>query len=172
MNDIGARANYDLTDSLSVAAGGHVRIFRQQTEADTVTSPTSPNGLANGNYYAQSASDLAGGGNVAGRYRTGVGSLGLRGNADTGSTGNRYGADLNGERIFETRYVVSGRASLWQWNDRLRPDRDAISVGYVAGVGYRFSPRSQTLFEFEHNINRIAGQRFRVMLWLTLAVTK
>jgi len=172
MNDIGTRANYDVTDSLSIAAGGHVRIFRQQTEADAVTSPTSPNGLANGNYYAQSAADLAGGGNLAGRYRVGVGSVALRGNADTGSTGNRYGADINGERVFETRYVFSGRASLWQWNDRLRPDRDAISVGYVAGVGYRFSPRSQTMFEFEHNINRLAGQRFRAMLWLTLAVTK
>jgi hypothetical protein len=25
--------------------------------------------------------------------------------------------------------------------------------------------------EFEHNMNRLAGQRFRVMLWLTLALS-
>ncbi len=172
MNDIGARASVDLTQKLSVAGGGHVRIFKQQTEAEAVTSPTSPNGLASANYYASSSADLAAGGNLAGRYRFGEGMLGLRGNVDTGSTGNRYGADVNGERVFETRYVVSGRASLWQWNDKLRADRDAVSFGYVAGLGYNFSPRSRTLVEFEHNMNRLAGQRFRLMLWLTLAVTK
>ena len=28
------------------------------------------------------------------------------------------------------------------------------------------------LIELEHNVNRIAGHRFRVMLWLTVAVTR
>ena len=82
------------------------------------------------------------------------------------------GGDINGERVFDTRYVVEGRLSLWQWNDNLRPDRDATSFGYVAGVGYRFAPRSQTLFEFQQDTNRLVGLRFRAMLYLTLAVTK
>ena len=75
-------------------------------------------------------------------------------------------------RIFETRYLASARASLWQWNDKLRPDRDATSFGYVAGLGYIFDRRSQARLEWEHNMNRLVGQRFRLMMWLTVAVTK
>jgi hypothetical protein len=61
---------------------------------------------------------------------------------------------------------------VWQWNDKLRDDRDAVSLGYVAGVGYKLLPRSLALAEFEHNVNRLVGHRFRVMLWLTVAVTR
>ena len=44
-----------------------------------------------------------------------------------------------------------------------RADRDATSFGYVAGAGYKLFPRSLVMAEFEHNMNRIVGQRFRVM---------
>jgi hypothetical protein len=30
-------------------------------------------------------------------------------------------------------------------------------------------PRSQAMVEWEHDMNRLVGQRFRLMLWLTLA---
>jgi hypothetical protein len=40
----------------------------------------------------------------------------------------------------------------------------------VLGAGYKFSDRSRTLLEWEHDINRLAGQRFRVMAWLNVAV--
>ena len=56
-------------------------------------------------------------------------------------------------------------------DDDLRADRDATSFGYVAGAGYKLFPRSLVMAEFEHNLNRIVGQRFRVMLWLTLALS-
>ena len=49
---------------------------------------------------------------------------------------------------------------------------EAANLGYVAGIGYLFGPRSRAMFEFEHNMNRIVGQRFRAMLWLNVAVTK
>jgi hypothetical protein len=65
---------------------------------------------------------------------------------------------------------VSGRAGLWQWNDKIRADRDAVGVNYVASLGYRFASRSRAMVDWEHDINRIAGQRFRVMLSLALAV--
>ena len=42
----------------------------------------------------------------------------------------------------------------------------------MLGVGYHFAPRARTLFEFEQDTNRLAGARFRAMLYLTLAVTK
>jgi hypothetical protein len=82
------------------------------------------------------------------------------------------GGDVFGQQVFETRYVATARAGVWQWNDKLRPDRDATSFNYVLGVGYRFAPRSQAMIEWEHDMNRLVGQRFRLMLWLTVAVTK
>ena len=85
--------------------------------------------------------------------------------------GDRIGFDIYGERTLETRYVMSGRAGVWHWSDDLRTDRDATSFGYVAGAGYKLFPRSLVMAEFEPNMNRIVGQRFRVMLWLTLALS-
>ena len=39
----------------------------------------------------------------------------------------------------------SVRTGVWQWDDKLRPDRSTTSFNYVLGVGYRFAPRSQAL---------------------------
>jgi hypothetical protein len=172
MNDLGLRASWETTDRLSLAGGLRGRAFQVQTEPETLERPTSPNQLADANYYPSSALDPMGGANLAARYRFGEGSLGARGAADVARSGDRVGMDVFGERTLETRYVFSGRAGLWHWDDKLRPERDALSFGYVTGVGYKLFPRSLALVEFEHNVNRIAGQRFRVMLWLTLAVAK
>ena len=61
----------------------------------------------------------------------------MRASGNFGQAGDCVGGDISGERIFETRYVLTGRVNVWQWDDKLRPDRDATSVGYVAGIGYR-----------------------------------
>jgi hypothetical protein len=113
-----------------------------------------------------------GGGNLSARWRFGEGALGARGNADFAGNGERLGMDVYGERTLETRYVLSARAGVWQWDDKLRPDRDATSFQYVAGVGYKLYPRSLVFADFEHDLNRLAGQRFRAMLWLSVAVSK
>jgi hypothetical protein len=168
MNDFGVRGDVAFTDKLSVSANAHARMFQQQTASfNTNDSPNTPP-----NYYPSNGVAFDEGGGLAGRYKWGEGVVGVRGNGNFGSGGDRVGGDVYGERIFDTRYVLNGRASLWQWNDKLRPDRDATSVGYVAGLGYRFAPRSSAMFEWEHNMNRLVGQRFRVMLWLNVAVTK
>lgn len=173
MNDVGLRAAWDATDHLGVAGGGHARLFTLQTgPEDGLQSPTSPNGLSTANYYPSSKIEAAGGANLSGRYRFGEGSYGARALADFARSGDRLGADVFGERTVETRYVFQGRTGLWHWNDKLRPDRDAVGFQYVLGVGYKLFPRSLALAEFEHDINRIGGQRFRVMLWLQVAVTK
>jgi hypothetical protein len=124
------------------------------------------------NYYPSNGTAFDEGGNLSARYRWGQGMAGVRANGNFGDAGDRVGGDIFGEHIFETRYVASGRLSLWQWNDKLRPDRDATSAGYVAGLGYIFAPRSRALIEWEHETNRLVGQRLRLMLWLTVAVTK
>jgi hypothetical protein len=42
----------------------------------------------------------------------------------------------------------------------------------MLGVGYRFAPRCQAGFEWQHDINRLVGQRFRTLLTVSVAVTK
>jgi hypothetical protein len=70
--------------------------------------------------------------------------------------------------------VFRGRLGVWQWEDKLRPttspDRDATNFSYVLGVGYRFAPRCQAVFEWEHDINKLVGQRFRTMINVSVAV--
>ncbi len=81
-------------------------------------------------------------------------------------------SDFYGERTLETRFLLSARTGIWQWNDDLRADRDATSFQYVLGAGYKLWQRSLVFADFEHDMNRLAGQRFRAMLWLSLAVSK
>ncbi len=118
-----------------------------------------------------SSSDEAGA-NLSARWKTGETTVNLHASGNWGDEGDRVGADLYATRIFETRYVASARVGVWQWDDKLEPDRSATSFNYVLGVGYRFAQRSQAMVEWEHDINRLVGERFRLMVMLKLAVTK
>lgn len=169
-NDLGARFAYQASDSFGVSGGGHVRMFENATGPEEDTRGKSP--LADANQYAASPLYLNGGGNVAAKYRYTRGNVTVRGAADGGGTGGRAGGDVYADHTFQKRYLVSARVGAWAWKDSLRPDRSATSLGYVLGAGYIFSPRSQALVEFEHDMNRIVGNRFRLMLWLSLAVNK
>jgi hypothetical protein len=82
------------------------------------------------------------------------------------------GADLYGQHIFQSRYLASLRTGVWQWDDKLQPDRSTTSFQYVLGGGYVFAPRSRALVEWEHDINGLVGQRYRLMVYLNVAVTK
>jgi hypothetical protein len=170
MNDLGLRASWDATDRLAFSGGARARAFGVQTSNEVQN--TVPNGLADGNYFPKSSLDVMGGGNLAARWHFGEGAIGARSNADFARNGQRLGIDFYGERTLETRFVLSARAGVWQWDDKLRPDRDAVSFQYVAGAGYKLWSRSLVFVDFEHDINRIAGQRFRGMLWLSMAVNK
>jgi hypothetical protein len=171
MNDLGLRAAWDATDKLLLAGGLHGRMFEVATEPSGASN-ASPSTRAEPAFYPPSANTFDVGGSLSGRVRWGEGNIGARWNGLFSKGGDRHGGDVYVERVLETRYVVSGRASLWHWKDKLRDDRDALGFGYVAGVGYKFAERSQAMFEFDHNINRIAGHRFRLMLWLSVAVAK
>ncbi len=176
MNDIGLRGSYDATDKLSIAGGTHLRIFANQTEADLNAAgrpDASPNlsKTTDANYY-DPAKSFNGGGDASARYRWGEGLAGVRASGNLGKEGDRVGFDAYGERILAVRYVVNGRAGLWHWNDKARADRAALGANYMLGAGYVLAPKSRLLVEFDHNINRISGNRFRLMLWLTVAVSK
>src|SRR5262249_58972285 len=133
---------------------------------------TSPNSLSTLNFYPSSKVQPMEGGYLSGRYRMGEGMLGARGAIDIADSGDRVGLDVYGERTLETRYVFQARTGVWQWNDKLRADRYATDFGYVLAAGYKLLPRSLVLADFQHDMNRIGGQRFRAMLWLTLALSK
>lgn len=171
MNDIGLRAAWDPTSRVAIAGGLRGRAFTLQTENEK-TPGSSPNELDSANYYPSSKFEPMGGANAAVRYRIGEGVIGARGAADLARSGDRIGVDVYGERTLETRFVLQARTGVWHWNDKLRADRDAASVGYVLGAGYKLFPRSLVLVDFQHDMNRIAGQRFRAMLWLTIALSK
>ncbi len=175
-NDVGLRANVNLTDELSIAGGGSVRVYGVQTgpfdPGVGARYAPSPNYSAASSYFPTNGHPFDEGANVSARWRTGETLLTVRGAGNFGDEGDRVGGDAAAERVFETRYVVHGRAGVWEWQDKLRPDRDATSFGYVAGVGYRFAPRSQGSVEWEHNMNGLVGQRFRLMFLLSMAVSK
>lgn len=178
MNDVGLRANWDVSDRISVAGGGHLRIYNVQTQPFNPTAGTNlayapyPNYNPAYEVFPTNGHPFDEGANVSARYRTGVNLVTLRGAGNFGDAGDRVGADLMGQHVFESRYVTSVRAGLWQWSDKLQPDRDATTFNYVLGLGYKFAPRMAGGFEFEHDMNRLVGQRFRAMLTLNLAVGK
>lgn len=110
------------------------------------------------------------GGIASARYHSGATSLGARATGEGGQAGERSGGELFAEQPFLTRFVAQGRASVFSWDDRVRPTRSTTSYGYVAGLGYLFGRGSRAQTEWEHSGNRLVGQRFRLLFLLSLAV--
>ena len=167
-SDVGLRTTIDATKELAFSADAHVHIFGVDTSTYEPVAATYP-GVG---VYPTNSHSYDEGGSLLARWRTGETHVAVNARGDFGHEGDRVGADLSGEHVFETRYVVGGRVGLWQWKDALQPDREATSFQYVATLGYRFLPRCRASVEWEHDINGLVGQRFRVMLMLNLAVTK
>ena len=113
-------------------------------------------------------------GNLAGRYRFSGGTdVSLRGMFETGSRGSREGADLAGEtKLDGGRFSLGSRVSVYGWNDPTRPDRDAVSFGYVLAAGFKPAQLANFRLEWEHDTNRLVGQRYRVIGLVNLLVIK
>ena len=156
-----------------------MRVYTVQTAAFDPTCPAgeqcspSTNYDAAATYFPTNGHPFDEGGDLSARWRTGETNARAARPRRLGATrATASGADIGGEHVFESRYVASARTGVWQWDDKLRPDRSTTSFNYVLGVGYRFAPRSQAVIEWEHDINGLVGQRFRLMLMLTLAAVK
>jgi hypothetical protein len=172
-NNVGLRANVNVTDRIAVAASGNVRVYSVQTAALNPGGTIPPGPYSNTfDMFPGNGHPFDEGANVLGRYHTGATLVTVRGAGNWGDEGDRVGADLAAQHVFESRYMASVRTGLWQWDDKLQPTRDATSFNYVLGLGYRFVPRAQTTFEWEHDMNRLVGQRLRLMLYLTVALGK
>ena len=111
--------------------------------------------------------------NLSGRYRLLSAEFGLRAMLQAGKQGRRLGADLSGEkRLDGGRYAFNARVSLYDWDDPLRPDRSATSFMYVLGAGYRLLQMADMRLEWEHDMNRLIGHRFRVLGALSLRISR
>jgi hypothetical protein len=111
---------------------------------------------------------------LGGRYRFSDGSVALNGLAELGGRGHRTGADLTTRKYFDHGYYDTLLVlSLYDWQDDLRPEREATSFSYVLGAGV--SPGLENIgtsrlgVEFEHAMNGIVGQRYRLLATLGLS---
>jgi hypothetical protein len=157
MDDVSLRIEVDPTDRLSLEGDAMVRRYR----AD---DPTNLSRVAN---------SYAPGGGLRARYKWTTSRATIRGQALSGDQGNRIGSDLNYERTFADRWLFDVRLSLWHFEDKLRTtntasSRTATSVGYVLGAGYKLSPEANAFLQFEHDSNRLVGQRLRIMAVLNV----
>ncbi len=172
-HDLGLRGQWDATSRLSLSGTVHGRALQNETEPDQNNSSTgigSPTQVDPS--YPSSGAVLYPGARLAARYRRDTLLAGIRSQGDFGDGGRRLGADVYAEDLFRNHWIATGRIGAWSWNDELRPDRDATSLGIVAGAGYRFDDRSRIVVEYEHNVNRLVGQRSRVIAWFTVATTR
>lgn len=167
MNDVGVRARFEPTSKLAFSGGGHVRVFGQENTAASVITSTIPTTALPG-----SGASFAGGGSLGLRYVKASSAISFRGLADVGEAGDRVGGDVMGERTLGGHIVFRARVGLWHWEDKLRPDRSAVSVGTVLGAAYRFFHGSQVGTEIEADVNRLVGVRFRWITYLSLVVAK
>jgi hypothetical protein len=166
MNDVTLRARVEPTPRLSVGGGGHFRVFSADgTPAPTVSSPIA------GTPLPGSGASFAGGANVSLRYARWSSAVSVRALADFGDAGDRWGADVMGERSLG-RVVLRARLGFWHWSDALRPERSADSIGTVLGIAYRFFHGSEIGSEIEGDANRLVGARFRWLAYLSLVVAR
>jgi len=110
--------------------------------------------------------------NLAGRYRFG--------SVSSACEGCRRPAiavvarrQLNGEHSFlGRRWTALGRLSVYDWEDKLRPrsQRNVFWLRHRWRVSTEPGRRSDV--EWEHDMNRLVGQRFRILALLNLTVTK
>jgi len=165
------RADLAFSRQFEVAASTGVRMF--STEGDTATYAAS-----------RSAPDLNRStraydylGTFGGRYRFWDGSIALNTMAEAGEAGHRYGADITGRKQFDGGYYDSlAVLSLYDWEDALRSERSATSFSYVLGGGINpnflsFS-RGRLGVEWEHTMNHLVGQRFRMLATLNFSVLR
>jgi hypothetical protein len=90
---------------------------------------------------------------------------------DAGALGRRIGSDLTVQRTFAAGFWDTELTlSLYDWRDELRPERDATSFTYVCGGGFRPLAGSRVGAEWEHTVNRLVGQRFRMVATLDILV--
>jgi hypothetical protein len=165
-----ARADLAFSRQIEVAASAGVRMFSTDGESAQSASAASPNSSRADRSYDSL-------GSLGGRYRFWDGSLALNTMAESGDAGHRYGADITGRKQFDGGYYDSlAVLSLYDWEDALRPERSATSFSYV--LGGSISPdfmgfsKGRLGLEWEHTMNHLVGQRYRLLATLNFSVLR
>lgn len=106
---------------------------------------------------------------LAARYRFQTAELSGRAQLQAGDRGRRVGGDVSGEKNLDGgRFALGGMVSVYDWHDPVRVDRSATSFGYMLAGAFRPLPegspfRPDLRLEWQHDINRLVGHRFRVV---------
>jgi hypothetical protein len=164
------RGSWQLSRRLGFSATTGVRQFRTDGDPDTYreqteawTAAASPRG------ETDIRSDVLA--TLAVQYGWADGSVWVTGMGEAGGSGHRLGGDVSTRQQFEGGlYDTLVVLSVQDWRDELRTDRDATSFGYVLGGGVSPLQRARLGLEWEHSLNRLVGQRFRLLGTLAVAV--
>ncbi|RLB48177.1 MAG: hypothetical protein DRI90_25615 [Deltaproteobacteria bacterium] len=115
--------------------------------------------------------------NLGAGYRWSNGNVGLSGVLQNGfgdvdsHRGRMVGGVLTARQALDGGTLwVGGRLSTTNWEDPLRPARDATSFGYVVAPEYWPAGFARMRVQWEHDMNRLVGQRFRVLGLVSLRV--
>jgi hypothetical protein len=165
-----ARADVVFSRQFEIAASGGGKMFATEGATSSYLTTTNPNLSTTGKTYDYLAS-------LGGRYRFASGSLALNSMAESGGAGHRYGGDLTGRKRFDGGYYDSlAVLSLYDWDDALRADRSATSFSYVLGGGisprFMLFSRGRLGVEWEHTMNRLVGQSFRMLATVDFSVLR
>lgn len=162
------RADVRFSRRLDAALSGGVRLFESLEDPANVS--TSGEAVA-----GDTELDVLG--SIGGGYRWNDGSVTARSVLETGERGHRVGGDVTTKKTYAAGYYDTLVVlSLYDWEDSLRPDRYATSFAYVLGAGV--SPGIDGLntarlgVEWEHAMNRLVGQRYRVLATLDFSVLR
>jgi hypothetical protein len=159
MDDVTARLDVVPTSTFAIGGDALVRRFKSDDLA----------------VLTRVATNVAGGGDLHAKYKTATTTVTSRVSALDGDQGLRAGADVYYQQGLDEHLALDGRVSLWRFDDKLRTttlggSRSATSFGYVLGASYRFSTKTSLLADFEHDMNRLIGQRFRFLVVFTTSV--
>ncbi len=191
------RVEVEVTDAIALSGWGGTRLWRTEGDPDTygtgeceaIDDPGDDVPLDCGAYFdpvdarvvayrnqedARDVQVLADGlGSVSGRYRDGGGLFELRSMAQAGARGRRVGGEVSGEKYLDGgRFSLGARASVYDWSDPDREDRDATSVGYVLAGGFKPLQEARLRVEWEHSMNELVGSRIRMLALLDVLVLR
>jgi hypothetical protein len=165
VTNLTARADARLTRRFDASAVGGARVFETLGEPATYASTLD---------REQVTRDVDPFAMLFGRYRYGDGRVSLRSQAELGARGHRVGADVTQVETYANGYYDSLIVlSLYDFADSLRPGRYATSFSYVLGFGLLpggLGDRARLGVEWEHAMNRLVGQRYRLVATLDLSV--
>lgn len=194
------RVELEVTQEISFSGSGGTRLWRTEGDPDTfgqgecdaaargsgaapcnLGDPAGFDPVSNGeaadfrrNEENRSIGLLADGlGSLAGRYRDGGGFFELRSMLQAGERGRRVGGELSGEKGLDGgRFTVGSRVSVYDWADPTREGRDATSFGYVLAGGFQPLQEARMRVEWEHSLNDLVGNRFRLVGLLDILVLR